>query len=153
MAVDILALNDPTTITAIITTIIAAIFAAYERYQKSITIDAMDPEKPQTEAQTKVIEKLPERIWAMSDADVAELSRQLKATGAVWTGDALERTIADMVEKKIVEFGIIVEDHDGIIETESQSAFVSYGSFTLMSKASAENRCTQRSAPAWYLAG
>ena len=127
MAVDILALNDPATITAIITTIIAAIFAAYERYQKNVTVDAMDPEKPQTEAQTKVIEKLPGTVWKMTEDTKESMWVWLRARGGEFTRRALNEVISQAEAELQVEYAVILLDSKGAIDMDVDHAFVSYG--------------------------
>lgn len=104
----------------------------------------MNPSIPQTEAQTEVIESVPESIWKMDGAMYAELVKQLTASGAKFNENGLRHVIDDMESKTQVEYGILVEDHDGNPDTYCKSAFVSYGSFTLMSYNQVVNTCRNR---------
>ena len=58
--------------------------------------------------------------------------------------NGLRHVIDDMESKTQVEYGILVEDHDGNPDTSCKSAFVSYGSFTLLSYNQVVNTCRNR---------
>ncbi|HJJ50717.1 MAG TPA: hypothetical protein O0X01_04250 [Methanocorpusculum sp.] len=145
-------LSNPDAIIAWVITIgIPLIAAVILGYQKSglkgafaAFVDGMDPSIPQTEAQTEVIESVPESIWKMDDAMYAELVKQLTASGAKFNENGLRHVIDDMESKTQVEYGILVEDHDGNPDTSCKSAFVSYGSFTLLSYNQVVNTCRNR---------
>jgi len=143
-------LFDPTTIglvITIITTVLGVVAAVIEKYKnKDLTgalsvaidgyntvVDLFDPAVPQTESQTEQLNNIPARTWRMSDEIYSQLYKQLVAGGAEVNERGLRATIDLMESKGIVEYGIIVEDHDGDADTTCDSAFISYGMFVLMS--------------------
>ena len=84
---------------------------------------------------------VPARTWKMSDEIYSEFHKQLVAGGAKVNERGLRATVDLMESKGIVEYGIIVEDHDGNPSTTCQSAFISYGMFVLMSPTSVYAAC------------
>ena len=76
---------------------------------------------------------VPAKTCFMSDEIYSQFYKQLIAGGASVNERGLRATVDLMESKGIVEYGIIVEDHDGKPETTCNSAFISYGMFVLMS--------------------
>ena len=153
-------LFDPTSIglvITIITTVLGVVAAVIEKYKnKDLTgalsvaidgyntvVDLFDPEVPQTESQTEHLNNIPARTWKMSDEIYAQLYKQLVAGGAEVNERGLRATVDLMESKGIVEYGIIVEDHDGDPDTTCDSAFISYGMFVLMSPTSVYAACNR----------
>ena len=153
-------LFDPTSIglvITIITTVLGVVAAVIEKYKNkdlsgalsvaldgyNTVVDLFDPAVPQTDAQTEQLNNIPARTWKMSDEIYAQLYKQLVANGAAVNERGL-RAIIDLMESKgIVEYGIIVEDHDGDADTTCDSAFISYGMFVLMSANSVYAACNR----------
>ena len=146
-------LFDPTSIglvITIITTVLGVVAAVIEKYKNkdlsgalSAVVDLFDPAVPQTDAQTKQLNNIPARTWKMSDEIYAQLYKQLVANGAAVNERGLRATVDLMESKGIVEYGIIVEDHDGDVDTTCDSAFISYGMFVLMSANSVYAACNR----------
>ena len=153
-------LFDPTTIglvITIITTVLGVVAAVIEKYKnKDLTgalsvaidgyntvVDLFDPAVPQTESQTEHLNNIPARTWKMSDEIYSQLYKQLVAGGAKVNERGLRATVDLMESKGIVEYGIIVEDHDGDPDTTCDSAFISYGMFVLMSATSVYAACNR----------
>ena len=153
-------LFDPTSIglvITIITTVLGVVAAVIEMYKNkdlsgalsvaldgyNTVVDLFDPAVPQTDAQTKQLNNIPARTWKMSDEIYAQLYKQLVANGAAVNERGLRATIDLMESKGIVEYGIIVEDHDGDVDTTCDSAFISYGMFVLMSANSVYAACNR----------
>ena len=151
-------LFDPTSIglvITIITTVLGVVAAVIEKYKnKDLTgalsvaldgyntiVDLFDPAVPQTESQTEQLNNIPARTWKMSDEIYSQFYKQLVAGGAEVNERGLRATIDLMESKGIVEYGIIVEDHDGDPDTTCDSAFISYGMFVLMSPTSVYAAC------------
>ena len=146
-------LFDPTSIglvITIITTVLGVVAAVIEKYKNkdlsgalSAVVDLFDPAVPQTDAQTEQLNNIPARTWKMSDEIYAQLYKQLVNSGAAVNERGLRATIDLMESKGIVEYGIIVEDHDGDVDTTCDSAFISYGMFVLMSANSVYAACNR----------
>ena len=146
-------LFDPTSIglvITIITTVLGVVAAVIEKYKNkdlsgalSAVVDLFDPAVPQTDAQTEQLNNIPARTWKMSDEIYAQLYKQLVAGGAAVNERGLRATVDLMESKGIVEYGIIVEDHDGDVDTTCDSAFISYGMFVLMSANSVYAACNR----------
>ena len=153
-------LFDPTTIglvITIITTVLGVVAAVIEKYKNkdlagalsvalggyNTIVDLFDPAVPQTDAQTEQLNNIPARTWKMSDEIYAQLYKQLTAGGAAVNERGLRATVDLMESKGIVEYGIIVEDHDGDVDTTCDSAFISYGMFVLMSANSVYAACNR----------
>ena len=153
-------LFDPTTIglvITIITTVLGVVAAVIEKYKNkdlagalsvaldgyNTVVDLFDPAVPQTESQTKQLNNIPARTWKMSDEIYAQLYKQLTDGGAAVNERGLRATVDLMESKGIVEYGIIVEDHDGDVDTTCDSAFISYGMFVLMSANSVYAACNR----------
>ena len=153
-------LFDPTSIglvITIITTVLGIVAAVIEKYKnKDLTgalsvaidgyntvVDLFDPAVPQTEAQTEHLNNIPARTWKMSDEIYSQFYKQLVAGGAAVNERGLRATVDLMESKGIVEYGIIVEDHDGDPDTTCDSAFISYGMFVLMSPTSVYAACNR----------
>ena len=121
----------------IITTVLGVIAAVIEKYKNkdlsgalsvaidgyNTVVDLFDPAVPQTESQTEQLNNIPARTWKMSDEIYSQLYKQLTDGGAV-NERGLRATIDLMESKGIVEYGIIVEDHDGNPDTTCDSAFI-----------------------------
>ncbi len=86
---------------------------------------------------------VPVKTVAMSDEIYSQFYKQLIAGGAKVNERGLRATVDLMESKGIVEYGIIVEDHDGNPDTTCQSAFISYGMFVLMSPTSVYAACNK----------
>ena len=84
---------------------------------------------------------VPTKTCFMSDEIYSQFYKQLIAGGASVNERGLRATVDLMESKGIVEYGIIVEDHDGNPSTTCQSAFISYGMFVLMSPTSVYAAC------------
>ena len=84
---------------------------------------------------------VPVKTCFMSDEIYSEFHKQLIAGGAKVNERGLRATVNLMESKGIVEYGIIVEDHDGDPDTTCKSAFISYGMFVLMSPTSVYAAC------------
>ena len=153
-------LFDPTSIglvITIITTVLGVVAAVIEKYKnKDLTgalsvaidgyntvVDLFDPAVPQTESQTEHLNNIPARTWKMSDEIYSEFHKQLVVGGAKVNERGLRATVDLMESKGIVEYGIIVEDHDGNPDTTCDSAFISYGMFVLMSPTSVYAACNK----------
>ena len=142
--------SNPEAIILWITTVgIPLIAAIILGYQKSglkgafaAFIDGMNPSIPQTEAQTKAIESAPVSTWKMDDSMYTELVKQLTEHGAVFNERGLRAVVDKMESDTQVEYGILVEDHDGNPNTNCKSAFVSYGTFTLLTYSQVMTTCT-----------
>ena len=141
----------------IITTVLGVVAAVIEKYKNkdlsgalsvaidgyTTVVDLFDPAVPQTDAQTEQLNNIPARTWKMSDEIYAQLYKQLVAGGAAVNERGLRATVDLMESKGIVEYGIIVEDHDGDPDTTCDSAFISYGMFVLMSPTSVYAACNR----------
>ena len=162
-------LFEPTTISTIVAGIIALILAIgnviqeYQKKDKDKTIAAgetaiesgasllknviklFSSDVPMDKEQEALITDgiVPARTWKMSDEIYAQLYKQLVAGGAAVNERGLRATIDLMESKGIVEYGIIVEDHDGDVDTTCDSAFISYGMFVLMSANSVYAACNR----------
>ena len=162
-------LFDPTTISTIVAGIIALILAVgnviqeYQKKDKDKTIAAgetaiasgvslvknviklFSSDVPTDEAQTALISEgiVPVKTVTMSDEIYSEFHKQLVAGGAKVNERGLRATVDLMERKGVVEYGIIVEDHDGDPDTTCQSAFISYGMFVLMSPTSVYAACNK----------
>jgi len=153
-------LFDPTSIglvITIITTVLGVVAAVIEKYKNkdlsgalsvalegyNTIVDLFDPAVPQTESQTEQLNNIPARTWKMSDEIYSEFHKQLVAGGAKVNERGLRATVDLMESKGIVEYGIIVEDHDGDPDTTCDSAFISYGMFVLMSANSVYAACNR----------
>ena len=162
-------LFDPTTISTIVAGIIALILAIgnviqeYQKKDKDKTIAAgevainagieltkniikfFSSDVPMDTEQEALIttEIVPAKTWKMSDEIYSELYKQLVDGGAEVNERGLRVTIDLMESKGIVEYGIIVEDHDGDPDTTCDSAFISYGMFVLMSPTSVYAACNR----------
>ena len=153
-------LFDPTFIglvITIITTVLGVVAAVIEKYKNkdlsgalsvaidgyNTIVDLFDPAVPQTDAQTEQLNNIPARTWKMSDEIYSELYKQLVDGGAEVNERGLRATVDLMESKGIVEYGIIVEDHDGDPDTTCDSAFISYGMFVLMSPTSVYAACNR----------
>ena len=151
---------DPTSIglvITIITTVLGVVAAVIEKYKNkdlagalsvaldgyNTVVDLFDPAVPQTDSQTEQLNNIPARTWKMSDEIYSELYKQLVDGGAAVNERGLRATVDLMESKGIVEYGIIVEDHDGDPDTTCDSAFISYGMFVLMSPTSVYAACNR----------
>ena len=139
---------DPATILATLFGAVGVVAAVFKGYQASgakgalsAFIDGMTSSIPQTEKQTKAILAAPAATWKMSDSTYTELVKQLTNSGAKFNERGLRAAIDSMESDTQVEYGIVVEDHDGNPATECKSAFISYGRFTLLSYSQVYNTC------------
>ena len=131
---------DPVTTGTTIFGIIGIAVAMFNGYQKSglqgmynAFVDGMTSSVPQTPEQTKAILAAPAETWKMDRPTYTELVKQLTESGAKFNERGLRAIVDEMESKAQVEYGIVVEDHDGNPATECKSAFISYGRFTLLS--------------------
>ena len=180
-------LFDPTSIglvITIITTVLGVVAAVIEKYKNkdlsgalsvaidgyNTVVDLFDPAVPQTESQTKQLNNIPARTWKMDDANKDQLFRDLRNWGAeIRKGDLLA-VIAKAEAESQVEYGIILQDHEGntdrsIInkgkgadqEHEVYHAFVSYGNTSVqtyddtMTKVGATSSKTYPLEIYWYM--
>ncbi len=112
-------LADPETVLAWLVSVgIPAAYAIYQKYLKGVIVDLMNPNVPQTSAQTKIIAsgKVPDSTWKMTDANKMQLFKDLRNWGAEIRKDDLLAVIAKAESESQVEYGIILYDHNGKID-------------------------------------
>jgi DNA-binding protein len=95
-----------------------------------------------------------ERSWKMETAMRVSLFNMLIKFGASCTQDGINSVVDSAEAKGCVEYGILVEDHDGNPATSCKSAFVTYGAASLMSYSEVQNMCASRAnAPLFVIGG
>ena len=145
-------LADPETVLAWLVSVgIPAAYGIYQKYLKGVIVDLMNPNVPQTSAQTKIIAsgKVPDSTWKMTDSAKESLFQDLRNHGAEIRKDDLLAVIAKAEAECQVEYGIILHNHSGNIdrsiinkgnliggkfvagqEHEVYHGFVSYGNYS-----------------------